>query len=604
MLLNKLKFYILTFQKYLGGKLYLTLFLSSVAGILDSVSIMLMIPLLAAMYFKSDVKGAEDSAFIDFVNNMTEEFGFELSTEDMLLFIALMIILKGVFIYCSLYVNASCRGSLLAALRQSIYIKTTNNSYEDHLTKDSGDLANLINEQAGRSVIGFYHFSQLGLHSINAIIYLSLSFLTSAEITVFFLICGICLLMVFRFLNTFVSHLSKNLSSINSSINNEFLQILGGHRYLNATLQHYKLKPRLNSFITDSGSYQKKIGRAAAITQSIREPLALLLLGIAAYWQFGVSGVNVSLLLVALVLLYRAFTSIMGVQNYLQYSLEYLGGLESIEAYTDTSAAAERVDPVIIDCDKSLLTVNNLSFKYKSNDANTLSNISLRIEEGESLAIVGSSGSGKSTMLDILAGVLSPTSGELQISRSLLVDDQKDSWRGNIGLVTQENVIFTDTILSNITMNFSNDKVFNADEMKRVEKAANNAQFLETAKNTKHQWNSVLHEGGANLSGGQKQRLFLTRELYRDPKILFLDEPTSALDPSTQKSIEAAIFDLKEKMSIILVTHNQSLVDVFDSVIVLKDGCIVESGDPKELKMDNNSEYTRLMQETKFTGSF
>lgn len=600
MLLSKLKFYILTFHRYLGAKLYVTLFLSTTAGILDSVSIMLMIPLLAAISFDTQIEDTEDSNFINLINRITESLGIELSINDMLIFVAIMIILKGFFIYLSLYINANCRGILLAELRQAIYKRSTDASYEEHLRNDSGNLANLINEQAGRSVIGFYHFSQLGLHAFNAIIYLSLAFLTSQDITIFFLFCGLILLTIFRFLNTFVSNLSKDLSSKTSSINNEFLQILYGHKYLTATNQHKKLFTRLNFFIKESGLFQKKIGKAAAITQSIREPMALILLGIAAYWQLSVINVNVSLLLVAMVLLYRAFTSIMGIQNYLQYSLEYLGGLESIESYITSPANINKKEVSISKTNNFLLKVDDINFRYRGNKENTLNNISLCIKQGESLAIVGPSGSGKSTMLDILAGVLSPTSGRLLINQSLLVDDNKNSWRNNIGLVTQENVIFTDTIINNITMNFEADKTHTEQEMMIVQEAASNAQFIETVKKNKNKWHEVLHEGGANLSGGQKQRLFLTRELYRNPKILFLDEPTSALDPSTQKKIESAIQDLKKKMTIILVTHDSSLVKLFDRVIVMKDGDLIEMGNPKKLEIDTNSEYYRLMLESKF----
>lgn len=600
MLISKLNFYILTFQRYLGAKLYVTLFLSSVAGILDSVSIMLMIPLLAAISFDTKIEDTEDSTFINFINKISESLDIELSINDMLIFVAIMIILKGFFIYLSLYINANCRGILLAGLRQAIYIRSTEASYEEHLRYDSGNLANLINEQAGRSVIGFYHFSQLGLHAFNAIIYLSLSFMTSQDITIFFLICGLIVLAIFRFLNAFVSNLSKDLSSKNSSINNEFLQILNGHKYLRATNQHKKLFTRLNFFIKDSGLFQKKIGRAAAITQSIREPVALILLGIAAYWQLGVIDVNISLLLVAMVLLYRAFTSIMGIQNYLQYSLEYLGGLESIESYISSPANINKKDVSISKKNKFLLKADGIYFRYSGNTENTLNNISLDIIEGESLAIVGSSGSGKSTLLDILAGVLSPTLGRLSIDESLLEDDNKNSWRNNIGLVTQENVIFTDTIINNITMNFVSDKAYTEKEMLLIKEAASKAQFIETIEKSKNKWCEVLNEGGANLSGGQKQRLFLARELYRNPKILFLDEPTSALDPSTQKKIESSIQDLKKKMSIILVTHDSSLVSLFKKVIVIKDGNIVEIGNPQELEIDKNSEYSRLMKESKF----
>ena len=599
MLLTKLRFYVKTFYKYVGFKAYLTLFLSGVAGLLDSFSIMLLVPLLAVTALESVESSGGQASDEGLITRLLLLIGLELNTSEIMLLVVLMIFLKGVFTYGSLYINATCRGILLEKIRMAIYSKVVASNYEDHLRSHSGDLTNLINEQAGRSIIGFYHLSQLGLHLVNALIYLSLSFFTAYDVTLFFLFFGGLLLIGFRSLNKVVARLSSGLTSINGLINSEFLQVVRGHRYLLATGQHFKLAPRLKTSILQSGAIQARIGRAAAITQSIREPIALILLGAVAYWQLVVVKSDVGIVLAALVLVYRAFTSIMGVQNYLQYCLEYLGGLESIDKYVSLAPKGASVQPEITANQPYLVSLNAVSFRYAGRNEDTISEVSLSIKAGEALAIVGASGSGKSTLLDLLAGVLAPTSGELRIGSLTDSKDKQNSWRENISLLTQESLIFTNSVLNNVSMKLGDDSSHTSEELEAAESAAQYAQFSKIVQGMDDGWNTLLREGGSNLSGGQRQRLSLARELYRSPKLLLLDEPTSALDPSTRRCIEESIHKLKLTTSMVLVSHSLSLVEVCDTVIVLEDGKVVERGDPKVLKNDSNSRYADLMNSIK-----
>ena len=200
------------------------------------------------------------------------------------------------------------------------------------------------------------------------------------------------------------------------------------------------------------------------------------------------------------------------------------------------------------------------------------------------IGLIGPSGAGKTTTVDLLLRLFRPQSGELLIDGVNIDEMDKKSWRNNIGYVSQDIFLLNDTIENNIR--FYDDSLSPKD-IADATKSANIYDFIETLPD---KLQTIVGERGIQLSGGQRQRIVLARILARKPSILILDEATSALDNESEHKIQEAIRDLRGKLTIIIVAHRLSTVIHSNRILVLKDGIIAEEGSPQEL-LNNTKSY-------------
>jgi subfamily B ATP-binding cassette protein MsbA len=231
------------------------------------------------------------------------------------------------------------------------------------------------------------------------------------------------------------------------------------------------------------------------------------------------------------------------------------------------------------------LTFKNVSFQYDTQAV--LKDISFDIQKGQTIALVGESGSGKSTIADLLARFYDIEKGQILIDDINIKDFKLSDLRGLMGIVSQESILFNDSVFNNITLGNEN---ANMDEVIAAAKAANAHEFI---LEMNEGYNSNVGEGGGKLSGGQKQRLSIARAIYKNPPILILDEATSALDTQSEKLVQEALSQLMKNRTSIVIAHRLSTIQNADHILVLKDGEIVEQGTNQEL-IKKEGVYKRL----------
>jgi ATP-binding cassette subfamily B protein/ATP-binding cassette subfamily C protein len=212
------------------------------------------------------------------------------------------------------------------------------------------------------------------------------------------------------------------------------------------------------------------------------------------------------------------------------------------------------------------IVIKNLSFKY-DNSNDVLNNISLEIRKGEKVAIIGESGGGKSTLVDLIIGIHKPNSGNIYIDDTLITDANIRSWRSKIGYIPQNIYLFDGTIYDNIVFGMEP----NVEQVSRVLKMANIWDILEK----KDGLDTRVGEGGIQLSGGQKQRIGIARALYNNPDVLVLDEATSALDTETETKIMDEIYNIGKDKTLIIIAHRLSTIERCDRKIKIEDGNII-----------------------------
>ena len=232
----------------------------------------------------------------------------------------------------------------------------------------------------------------------------------------------------------------------------------------------------------------------------------------------------------------------------------------------------------------NLIKFNNVRLSY--GDKEVLKGINLEANKSEFIALVGSSGGGKSSLMNLLMRFYDVNGGEILINGTNLKDIKIHSLRQNIGLVTQRVYIFNDTIAKNVAYG----REFNEDAVINALKLANAYEFVSKLDDG---INTILNEFGTNLSGGQRQRIAIARALYQNPQILIFDEATSALDNESEKEITKAINNLRSKKIIFVIAHRLSTVESADKIAVLSDGKIIDSGSDEELSKRNEI-YARL----------
>ncbi|HXK55815.1 MAG TPA: ATP-binding cassette domain-containing protein, partial [Gammaproteobacteria bacterium] len=256
---------------------------------------------------------------------------------------------------------------------------------------------------------------------------------------------------------------------------------------------------------------------------------------------------------------------------------------ELIDQKPERDAGKRRLSDV-----QGRLTFCNVGFRYPSAKRDALKGVSFEAAPGETIALVGRSGGGKTTVAALIPRFYSPDSGSILLDGTDIEELTLDSLRANLSYVGQESVLFDDTVAANIAYGAGRKVTPEA-----VEQAARDAHALEFIQRLPGGFESRIGEDGVRLSGGQRQRLAIARALIKDAPVLLLDEATSALDTESERMVQAALGRLTANRTTLVIAHRLSTVKHADRILVLKDGRIVEQGGHDEL-LRLEGEYTEL----------
>ena len=254
-------------------------------------------------------------------------------------------------------------------------------------------------------------------------------------------------------------------------------------------------------------------------------------------------------------------------------------------------SAAKRILPIVdtvylikdksnaqtIEINKSNIDFKDVFFNYETNEKNVLKNINLNIEGGKMTALVGRSGSGKSTILNLIPRFYQPQSGDIKIDNQSIFNVTINSLRSHISLVSQETTLFDDTIKNNIK--YANENATD-DEIKEVARLSNSEEFIEKLPN---KYETLIGENGIRLSGGEKQRISIARAMIKKSSIILLDEATSSLDSETEKKIQEALNTLIQNKTTVVIAHRLSTILNANKIYLIDDGKVIDSGKHDEL---------------------
>jgi subfamily B ATP-binding cassette protein MsbA len=554
---------------------------------MDGIGLALFIPLLK-LVAKTNPKEVSDTDFItEFV---VDTLNIEGTLLNILILIFFFFFLKGIMKFLEGYIRVLYQNYFMRKIRVSNMDLLNTFDFKKFSKADVGRIQNTFTEEVGRVNTAFRFYFKTFQYGILVLVYLTMAFTADIKFALIVAVGGILTNLIFKIFYKKTKQLSKILTSQTSFFQGLLIQKVKLFKYLKTTGLNNVYSSRLKTNIYNIERTQKKLGKLESLSDAIREPIVIFVVLVAIYLQVYFFNRDLGLIFLSLLLLYRALTYFMAMQEQWNRFLGASGSLDNMHKFTKELIKGQELNGN--HCYKNFkenLKLKNLYFKY--GDTVILRNLNLQIEKNTTLAIIGESGAGKSTLMNIFSGLLLPTEGSYFLDNQSIFDIDLNSLKKHIGYISQDAPIFDDSIFNNVT--FWGDKT--SENVRKFENALKKAAIYEFVLQLPSKEDTLLGNNGMNLSGGQKQRLSIARELYKDVEILLMDEATSALDRETEAVVQRNIENLKGNYTIIVIAHRLATVKNSDRIMILNKGQIEAIGSYTEL-LSTSSHFREMVE--------
>lgn len=506
------------------------------------------------------------------------------------LIILLMVVLRGIFLFFTRQTIIVVSRLIEYDLKNEIYAHYQTLPLSFYRRNNTGDLMNRISDDVSkvRMYLGpaiMYGLNLIVLFMICIPVMLSINTRLSLYVLAPLPILSISIYFVNNLINKKSELIQEKLSDLSTYVQEAF----SGIRVLKSFVRE---KDSVNNFTKESNEYKAK-SLDLAFVNALFFPLIMALIGLSTIFTIYIGGLEVAR---GSITVGNIGEFVMYV-NYLVWPVTSLGWISSIIQRAD--ASQRRINQFldtkseIISGDDDTKTITgdiefeDVSFTYPDSGIKALKNISFKAKSGETIAIVGHTGSGKSTIANLLTRMYDPVSGEVKVDAVNIKKLDLTHLRNQMGYVPQDVFLFSDSISSNIAFGSVDE------DQDLIEKAAKDADLFDNIKDFPQGFDTNLGERGITLSGGQKQRTSIARALIRKPKILILDDCLSAVDTKTENAILDSLSKVSHDITTLIISHRVSSVKLANKILVLDDGYIVEEGSHEQL-MQKDGPYKEL----------
>ena len=517
-------------------------------------------------------------------------------SEDVLIFMVAFVIgsflLKNLFGYLAMFFITFLRNGVLKDMRNELYDKITSLPLAFYSEKRKGDTMSRISTDVLEIQHSFLSILELIVREPLSIIFtITTMFLISPKLSIF--------VLIFIPISGFViSLIGKSLKRNSNKVQKEqgyFLSIvdetLSGLKVIKGFNGEQNFSAKFQSsttrFYKFSNTLLNKQNLAGPTSEFLGITVIAVLLWYGGNMVLNEKSLDASLFLVYMGLAYNILTPAKAISK-ASYGVKRGNAAAErvMEILNTESPLKDRSNAQIKTNFENEITINNINFKYE--DQLVLKNFSMRVSKGKTIALVGQSGSGKSTIANLVTRFYDVNDGSINIDGTDIRDLTKHSLRGLMGLVTQDSILFNDTIKNNILLG----KEDATDEA--VIAALKIANAWEFVKDLPEGMDTNIGDSGNKLSGGQKQRLSIARAVIKNPPIMVLDEATSALDTESERLVQDALENMMKNRTSIVIAHRLSTIQNADEIIVMQKGEIVEQGKHQEL-LDQQGVYSKLV---------
>ena len=584
---------------------FLNIFFNILYALFSALSFMALIPMLDVLFKPDAIKISEKPVYLgiseiskwgkDYLNYYISSVAGDDNQKALLIVITLVISLfffKNIFNYLAMYFITFLRNGVLKDIRNELYDKTISLPLAYFSEKRKGDIMARIGTDVLEIQYSFLSILELLFREPLTIIFTIIFMLTISVKLTFF---------VFIFIpvsGLLISFIGKSLKKKSDRVQKEqgyFLSLLeetlGGLRIIKGFNAESKFNEKFQESTSRFNKYSNSLLNRTNLAKPTSEFLGIIVIAILLYYGGSMvlteGSLDGSSFIAYMGLAYNILTPAKAISkasyNIKQGNAAAERVLEIIEAENPLTDKENAIEKKSFDTD---INFQNISFKYE--DEYVLKDFSLKIPKGKTVALVGQSGSGKSTLANLITRFYDINSGAVLIDGIDVRDLSKKSLINQLGIVTQDAILFNDTVKNNVllgTENASDEQVIEA------LKIANAYEFVE---NLPKGIDTNIGDSGNKLSGGQKQRLSIARAVLKNPPIMILDEATSALDTESEQLVQKALEHLMENRTSLVIAHRLSTIQKADTIVVIQKGTIVEQGKHDEL-LAKKGEYFKLV---------
>lgn len=562
--------FIITFIKRYPLQSLFTLAAMLLAGIAEGFGMTMLLPLLGIATGNASVIGGSPKSqsgverviigFLD-ATGLPKTLGF------ILFVFVLCIILKATLVLLANRKVGYMVARVATDLRLDLIRALFATRWEYYVSQPVGRFANAFATEAKRSSEAFLFGIRSLAYTLHAIVYSVVALLLGWKITLITLGAGVLILYVLRYLVT----RAKRAGSHQTSLLKSLLAILTDTLQSIKPLKSMAREDVADSFLQGETKQLNKVLQNQVFSEealrALQEPLIIIFFAFGLYvalvwWQLQLATVIIMAYMLA-----RTLKTLQKAQKEYQSMViaesAYWSLMSKIEeAQNERETSTGTLQPAF---DHSI-RFDGVSFSYR--DRFVLNNVSLAFSKGSFSVIIGASGAGKTTLIDLITGLLEPQRGNIRLDETSLARVDIKKWRQMIGYVPQESFLLHDSVFMNVTLG---DSALTEADVERALKDAGAWPFVEALPRGMY---SSVGEKGARLSGGQRQRITIARALVHKPELLILDEATSALDPASEEAICNTLYELRGKLTLISISHRQALLHVADSAYRLENGVV------------------------------
>ncbi len=563
-----------TFGNYKPHLLTLAL-LGFLGGLLGGVGINTLVPLLS---FVSGQGSSNGDWLTGLVRQLFGHLSLDFHLKNLLIFMVALFVLKGVVTVIFSYINGRVTSDYEERKRNFLFQSVLGANWAYLMQQKLGHLqAVVINDiQQSKSMMVMASSAMLTL--ANLIVYTLVAVNISWQVTA--LTFGFGSFIFFVILRPVVGRVRK-ISAEDERVNKDIAHYVGENILGMKTVKVSGVARQVNSvagrYFNQMKNLRIRSAIIGALSGSLLEPASFIFIAALLAFSFKTPGFNLVEFAVVIYMSKQIFVYIEQLQSLYVGAAAVIPYTQRVLDYERAALEHKEIDsgsqPFSL---QSKLEFQNVSFAYRS-DQPVLDNISFQIGRGEMVGLIGPSGAGKTTIVDLILRLFTPTVGPILVDGVNIQDIKLEEWRGKIGYVSQDIFLTNDTIANNIRF------YDNSLNSSAIEEAARMANIYDFIQSLPEKFETIVGERGVMLSGGQRQRVIIARVLARRPELLILDEATSALDGESEAKIQATVRNLRGRVTVLVIAHRLSTIQNADRLLVVKDGRITQEGKPADV---------------------
>lgn len=567
------------------AELLVIVFLGFVSSFFEGVGISAIIPVFS---FVGGQGGHSADLVTKFIENIFSFFGIIYSFRTLIFFIGILFVARIFVLFFIQYITARIVFGYERNMRNNLFQSTVSSKWSFLVNQKVGHLDQLLITNTTNVSQFFGFFSTLILIFTKTLMYTFVAINISYVSAILTLIVGFLAFVFFQPLFVKNKIISAKAEKLNRDIAHFTSQHVGGMKAVKIMSIENAVAKNASGFFENLRQLYVKMTIVRGTTEMLIRFSGLAFVGVVFVFMYKTPGFNFASFAVIVYAINQIFSQVQAAQTQLHAVSAMVPYLNRAVSYLDNSKSmAEESSGEKNFSFENEIDFKDLSFSYPER-GEVISDFNLKMKKGEMLGVIGPSGAGKTTVIDLLLRLYAPTKGMITIDGKDIREIDLKKWREGIGYVSQDIFILNDSIKNNIIFY---DNLVNNKDVIEASKLVNLHNFVLSLP---QQYETIIGDRGVLLSGGQRQRIILARILARKPTLLILDEATSSLDGESEMVIKEAIDGLRGKTTILIVAHRLSTVSSVDKLVVLEEGKITEVGKPDELLKNKDSYFYKL----------